>query len=69
MKQHPAYWTFDERAFQEHGLRLYYFAPMHRSNPPYRERRRVEAIIDIADDGTLAGIELIDGDMPPPPAL
>ena len=34
--------------------------------PPYTKQREVRAIIDIADDGTLAGVELIDG-MPPPP--
>ena len=34
--------------------------------PPYRIQRHVEAILDIADDGTLAGVELIDN-MPPPP--
>ena len=31
---------------------------------PYRVQRRVEAIIDIAEDGTLASVELIDR-MPP----
>jgi hypothetical protein len=34
---------------------------------PYRRQREVRAIIDIADDGTLAGVELIDR-MPPPPS-
>lgn len=43
---------------------LYYFAPAERPASPYRVQRRVEAIIDIADDGTLAGVELIDN-MPP----
>jgi hypothetical protein len=45
---------------------LYYFAPAERHPGPYKTQRRVEAIIDIADDGTLAGIELIDR-MPPLP--
>lgn len=36
------------------------------SEPPYLRQRHVEAIIDIASDGTLAGVELIDN-MPPPP--
>jgi hypothetical protein len=44
--------------------RLYYFAPQTRAPGPYLEQRHVRAIIDIASDGTLAGIELID-DMPP----
>lgn len=46
---------------------LYYVKIKGRRPPPYKTQRRVEAIIDIADDGTLAGIELIDK-MPPPPA-
>lgn len=60
-----AYWTFDEKAAETVG-NLYYFAPLDRSPPPYLTQRRVEAIIDIAADGTLAGVELIDN-MPPPP--
>lgn len=43
---------------------LYYFAPQDRAPGPYRTQRHVHAIIDIAADGTLAGVELID-DMPP----
>lgn len=43
---------------------LYYFAPETRAPGPYRKQRHVRAIIDIASDGTLAGVELID-DMPP----
>lgn len=66
MERRPAYWTFDEEAEREHGMRLYYFAPEGRSAPPYKTQLHVEAIIDIAADGTLAGVELI-GNMPPPP--
>lgn len=47
---------------------LYYVEIAGRRPPPYKQQRVVTAIIDIADDGTLAGIELID-DMPPPPTL
>lgn len=65
-RRRPAYWTFDEGAERDMGLRLYYFAPSNRSPGPYKTQRHVTAIIDIADDGTLAGVELID-DMPPPP--
>lgn len=43
---------------------LYYFAPTDRAPGPYRKQIHVRAIIDIAADGTLAGVELID-DMPP----
>ena len=66
MEKRDAYWTFDERAERERGMKLYYFAPCNRAAPPYVEQRRVEAIIDIAADGTLAGVELIYN-MPPPP--
>jgi hypothetical protein len=43
---------------------LYYFAPSARAPGPYLTQRHVTAIIDIASDGTLAGVELIDN-MPP----
>ena len=43
---------------------LYYFAPAERSPSPYKMQRRIEAIVDIADDGSFAGVELIDR-MPP----
>ncbi len=45
---------------------LYYIELAGRTAPPYTQQRHVNAILDIASDGTLAGIELID-DMPPPP--
>lgn len=45
---------------------LWYFAPANRVSPPYKNQRHVDAILDIAADGTLAGVELID-DMPAPP--
>lgn len=44
---------------------LYYFRPSERRPGPYRKQRQVMAIIDIADDGTLAGVELVEN-MPPP---
>lgn len=61
-----AYWTYDTEAAKDIGEHLYYFAPTNRAPPPYKTQRRVTAIIDIAADGTLAGVELIDG-MPAPP--
>ena len=63
MEKRPAYWTHDYEAGH-----LYYFAPSNRTPGPYLTQRRVTAIIDIASDGTLAGVELIDA-MPPPPDL
>jgi hypothetical protein len=58
------FWTYDD-AF---GERAYYFAPKNRAEPPYVTQREVTAIIDVASDGTLAGVELVMGDLPPPPA-
>lgn len=63
MEQHPAFYEHSNKSGVGH---LYYFAPIGRARPPYTTQREVHAIIDIADDGTLAGVELID-DMPPPP--
>lgn len=63
----PAYWAYDDCEGCAHA---YYFAPESRSRPPYREQRHATAILDIAEDGTLAGIELIELDergLPPPP--
>lgn len=47
-----------------HAGLLYYVTVAGRTPGPYKTQRRVEAILDIASDGTLAGIELIDN-MPP----
>jgi hypothetical protein len=58
-----AQWTYDPEA------EAYYFAPMQAALPPYLTQRHVDAIIDIASDGTLAGVELIDNMPPPPTAL
>lgn len=58
-----AYWTHEDAEAAGH---LYYFAPLGRTKGPYFVQRHVDAIIDIANDGTLAGVELIDR-MPSPP--
>jgi hypothetical protein len=63
LEQRKATFTFDEEAYRETGECLYYFAPLTRT-PGKLTQRHVRAIIDVAPDGTLAGIELID-DMPP----
>jgi len=47
---------------------LYYFTPAVRAPGPYRQQRHVNAIVDIAADGSFAGVELIDN-MPPLAAL
>ena len=54
------YWTYDSRAG------AWYFGLCERTPPPYLIQRHVEAIIDIASDGSIAGIELLH-DFPPPP--
>jgi len=61
LHKYVAYWTYDPEA------EAYYFAPVQRRKPPYKEQRHVTAILDIADDGTLAGVELVMGELPPPP--
>jgi hypothetical protein len=53
-----AYWTYDDEAD------AWYFAPVDRVPPPYLKQVEVKAIVDIAPDGTLAGIELL-GPIPP----
>ena len=68
MEKRQAFWTHDDEAAAEGMGHLYYFFPVGREPPPYVTQRHVRAIIDIAPDGTLAGVELID-DMPPPPVL
>lgn len=51
--EYAATFTFDEDEC------LYYFKPSKRIDPPYHRQQRVEAIVDIAVDGTLAGVEII----------
>lgn len=62
LASHPATFTVDATEVGN----LYYFAPADRAPGPYLKQIHVNAIIDVGSDGTLAGVELIDG-MPPPP--
>jgi hypothetical protein len=66
--KHAAYWTHEECDAVGH---LYYFGIQKgvRTRGPYTNQRHVKAIVDIAHDGTLAGIELIDNMPPPPPGV
>jgi hypothetical protein len=67
LEKHEAYWTCEENTLVGP---LYYFAPKNATKPPYLKQRRVTAILDIAEDGTLAGIKLVPltgGSLPPPP--
>lgn len=61
--KNPAYFTYESSP----NHRAYYFAPLNRKLPPYYMQRLVTAILDIAPDGTLAGVELVLGDLPPAP--
>ena len=57
-----ATWKVDD----EHGY-LWYVKLDSRRKPPYLKQIQVTAIIDVADDGTVAGIEIVDTKMPGPP--
>jgi hypothetical protein len=63
LKKFAAYWTYDT------DVHAYYFAPTNRAKLPYLKQVEVTAIIDIASDGTLAGVELVDHKLPPPPQV
>lgn len=63
LTKYRATWTHDKEAG------AYYFAPEPRPEGPYTCQREVPAIIDIAPNGTLAGVELVLGNLPPPPWL
>jgi hypothetical protein len=63
------WWTHDDGSAKCGLGNLYYFSPAGATPPPYKTQRHVSAVIDIASDGTLAGVELIEDMPPPPPAL
>ena len=62
IKKRPASYT---HSYQ--GGHCYYFELGDKTPPPYRKQIHVDAILDIASDGTLAGVEIIDMKAPPPP--
>ncbi len=66
MTENPATYTFDWTAYLHHGLTLYYIRLGDRKPPPYLKQVHVSAILDVASDGTLAGIEIIDYSPLPP---
>lgn len=43
----------------------YYFAPADRADPPYLSQVSVTAVVDVATDGTLGGVEIIGLEVPP----
>lgn len=64
LTKHPAWYTHDPEAA------AWYFAREDRTDPPYLRQIEATAILDIASDGTLAGVELLEpfGQALPPPA-
>ncbi len=54
LEKRPAYYTYDPEAG------AYYLGLGDRCDPPYLKQVHVEAILDVADDGTPAGVEIID---------
>jgi uncharacterized protein YuzE len=55
MAEGSARWTYDEEA------RAWYFALNERAAGSYSTQIKVAAILDLDDEGRLAGIEIIDG--------
>lgn len=63
LKKFMATGTYQE----DPDFKAYYFKLDGRMPGPYLKQVTTEAILDIASDGTLAGIELVYGNLPPPP--
>lgn len=57
-----AEWCFDQDAG------AWYVALDERARPPYLHQREVNAILDIDDNGRLAGIEILEPILPPLPS-
>lgn len=55
----PAFYTHEDDPVVGN---LWYFAPADRRPGPYRRQVKTEVTIDLAEDGTLAGIEITDED-------
>ena len=51
--QGQAFWRYDE------SVNCWYVGLSERAKPPYRTQVVVEAVLDLDDDGRLAGIELV----------
>ncbi len=60
--QPVANYTFDEEAD------AYYIALAGRKAPPYMRQSHVKAVLDLDDDGRLAGIEIVGAGVDPPAA-
>lgn len=63
LERYKAVFTHEDSGDTGH---LYYFAPLGAKQS--FSTKEVKAIIDVAQDGTLVGVELIY-DMPPPPKM
>lgn len=49
-----AYWTYDYEA------EAWYFGLNERAAPPYRKQVEVKAIVDLDENGQMAGVEIYD---------
>lgn len=64
LTKHPAFMIYD----YHNGKRRYFFAPHCRTPTPYNVRR-VTGFVNVAKDGSLAGLEIStddENDLPPP---
>ena len=52
LEHHPAYYTYDQ------NIGCWYFGLNDRITPYYRKQIRIQAYVDIAEDWSVAGIEL-----------
>ena len=66
LKRWPAYMTYE---YDEHAGHLYYLAPVTEYYKPSVRQIEVRAIIDITEDGTFNGVELIDNTPEPPDGI
>lgn len=58
------------RVYDEPGIgHLWYVQLAERAPPPYLRQIHVAAIIDLDADGCVAGIEIVDPKMGPPPGI
>jgi hypothetical protein len=58
MEKGEAYWTYD------HDCGAWYLGLRNCAKPPYTTQRRVEAILDLDDEGRLVGVELLEALVP-----
>lgn len=50
------YWRYDDE------VQAWYFGLAERAAPPYKRQVIVEAVVDLDDDGRVAGFEILSGE-------